>query len=37
MKLNPRNKTGTGIKIVTPNKLLIRVPVLLTQVKAENY
>ena len=29
-KLNPRRKTGTGIKILTPNKL----PVLLAQIKA---
>ena len=29
-------KTGTGIKILSPNKLLTKLPVLLAQVKAGN-
>ena len=29
-------KTGTRIKILTPNKLLTRLPVFLSQVKAGN-
>ena len=36
VKLNPQNKTGTGLKILTPNKLLMKLPVLLTQIKAGN-
>ena len=28
--------TGTGIKMLTPNKLLTRLPLLLPQVKTEN-
>ena len=38
IKLNPRKRknTGTGIKILTPNKLLTRLPVLLVQIKAGN-
>ena len=39
VKLNPqkRNKiTGTGIKILTPNKLLTRPSILLAQIKAGN-
>ena len=31
VKLNPRNKTGTGIKIITPKKLLTSFPLLLAQ------
>ena len=27
-------KTGTGARMLTPNKLLIKVPVLLAQIKA---
>ena len=34
VKLNPRNKIGTELKILTPNKLLTRLPVLLAQIKA---
>ena len=36
MKLNPpkRKKTGTGLKILTPYKLLTRLSLLLAQVKA---
>ena len=36
-KLKPRGskQTGTGLKILTPNKLLSRLPILLGQVKAE--
>ena len=36
VKLNPWNKTGTGIKILTPNKLLTRLPLLLAQTKTWN-
>ena len=36
MKLNPRKKTGTGIKMLALNKLLTRLPVPLTQIKAGN-
>ena len=42
VKLNPRKrkekkkKTGTGLKILTPNKLLTRLLILLTQIKAGN-
>ena len=37
-KLNPqkRKNEGTGLKILSPNKLLTRLPMLLVQVKAEN-
>ena len=35
VKLTKQN-TGTGIKILIPNKLLIRCPLLLAQIKAEN-
>ena len=31
-----RQKTGTGIKILTPNKLLTRLPILLAQIKTGN-
>ena len=30
-------KEGKGLKILTPNKLLTRLPVLLAQIKAGNY
>ena len=35
IKLNPRKRriTGTGLKILTPNKLLTRLPILLAQIK----
>ena len=38
MKLNPpkRKKTGTLLKILTPNKLLTRLSLLLAQAKAES-
>ena len=39
IKLNPRrknNNTGTGLKIVTPNKLLTRLTILLAKMKAGN-
>ena len=38
IKLNPRKRknTGTGIKFLTPNKLLTRLPILLVQIKAGN-
>ena len=29
-------KEGKGLKILTPNKLLTRLPILLAQIKAEN-
>ena len=35
VKLNPRKRKneGTGLKILTPNKLLTRLPILLAQIK----
>ena len=38
VKLNPRKKraTGPGLKILTSNKLLTRLPILLAQIKAGN-
>ena len=39
VKLNPRKrkkKEGTGLKILTPNKLLTRLSILLAQIKARN-
>ena len=38
MKLNlqKRKTTGTGLKILTPNKLLTRLSILLEQIKAGN-
>ena len=38
VKLKPgeRKKKGTGLKILTPSKLLIRLPILLAQIKAGN-
>ena len=37
-KLNrpKRKRTGMGLKIMTPNKLLATLPILLAQIKAEN-
>ena len=32
----PGKKTGTGIQILTPNKLLISLPMILVRVKAGN-
>ena len=38
IKLNPRKikATGTGLKILTPNKLLTRLPIRLANIKAGN-
>ena len=36
MELNWQNETKTGLKILTPNKLLARLPALLAQIKAGN-
>ena len=38
VKLNPRKrkKEGTGLKILTPDKLLTILPILLAQIKAGN-
>ena len=38
VKLNPRKgkNQGTGLKILTPNKLSTRLPILLAQIKAVN-
>ena len=36
LKSQERKKTGTGLKILTPNKLLNRHQILLAQTKAEN-
>ena len=38
MKLDPpkRKNEGTGLKILTPNKLLTTFPILLAQIKAAN-
>ena len=38
IKLNPRKRkvTGTGFKILIPNKLSTRLPILLAQIKAGN-
>ena len=39
MKLNPwkRKNERTGLKILTPDKLLTRAPILLAQIKAEKH
>ena len=39
MKLNPRKRKNeeTGLKMLTPNKPLARLSILLAQVKAGNY
>ena len=34
--INKEGKEGKGLKILTPNKLLTRLPVLLVQIKAGN-
>ena len=34
MKINPRKRKITGLKILTPNKLLTRLSILLSQIKA---
>ena len=38
IRLNPRKrkKAGTGLEILTSNKLLTRLPILLAQIKARN-
>ena len=38
VKLNPRKRklAGTGLKILTPNKLSTRLPMLLAEIKAGN-
>ena len=36
VKLNPQKYEGTELKILTPNKLLTRLPILLAQIKAWN-
>ena len=36
VKLNPPKKTGRRLKILTPNELLTRIPILLAQIKAGN-
>ena len=38
MKWNPQNRknTGTKLRILIPNKLLTRLPILLAQIKARN-
>ena len=38
LKLIPRKRKngGTGLKVLTPNKLLTRVPILLAKIKAGN-
>ena len=38
IRLNPRKRktTGTGLKVLTPNKLLTRLPIILAQIKAGN-
>ena len=36
LKSQERKKSGTGLKILTPNKLLNRLQILLAQTKAEN-
>ena len=36
VKLNPQNKTETGLKILTLSKLLTTLPVLSAQIKAGN-
>ena len=36
VKSNPWKNRGTGLKILTPNKLLTRLPILLEQLKDGN-
>ena len=36
VKLNPQKNEGARLKILTPNKLLTRLPILLAQIKAGN-
>ena len=37
LKSEEEVKEGKGLKILTPNKLLSRLPILLERIKAENY
>ena len=36
LKLNKQNQQGRGLKILTPNQMLSRLPITLAQLKAEN-
>ena len=36
LKFNKQNQEGQGIKILTPNQMLSRLPITLAQLKAEN-
>ena len=36
LKFNKQNQKGEGLKILTPNQLLSRLPIPLAQLKAEN-
>ena len=36
LSLRKRKNTGKGLKILTPNKLLTRLPILLAEIKAGN-
>ena len=36
LKFNKRNQEGKGLKILTPNQMLSRLPITLTQLKAGN-
>ena len=36
LKLNNKNQQGQGLKLLTPNQMLRRLPISLAQLKAEN-
>ena len=36
LEFNEQNQSGKGLKILTPNQLLSRLPILLAQLKAGN-
>ena len=36
LKFNEKNKQGKGLKILTPNQMLSRLPIALAQLKAGN-
>ena len=36
LKFNKQNRQGTGLKILTPNQMLSRLPIALAQLKAGN-
>ena len=36
VEFNKQNQTGVGLKILTPNQMLSRLPVFLAQLKARN-